>query len=146
MSGTTNIPCVYTIIRKGDKFAFLMREHTGFLDGKYTVPAGHVEGSENFRQAAIRETFEEIGVTVRPEDLKQVFTTHRNCGDHVRVDVYFEAIAWKGEPINMEPERHAKLEWFPKDNLPYDDIMNFQAFALRAIDRGEQYGEFGWTE
>lgn len=131
MRGTTNIPCVYTLIRQ---------------DGKYSLPAGHVEGSESFREAAAREAKEEINVDVTADDLKHVFTMHRHCGDHIRVDVFFEAIKWSGMPKNNEPEFHSRLEWFSDSELPLEGIMNYQAYALQRFAREERYGEFGWPE
>jgi 8-oxo-dGTP diphosphatase len=63
--GTANIPSCYTLIREGDKALFVLRENTGYMDGKYSLPAGHVEAGESFIQAAIRETFEEVGLETK---------------------------------------------------------------------------------
>jgi 8-oxo-dGTP diphosphatase len=143
MRGTTNVPSCYVLVRDGDKILFVLREHTGFMDGKYSLPAGHVEEGESFTQAAARETLEEVGLTVNPEDLKHVFTQQRNEGDHVRVDGFFEATKWQGEPHNAEPERHSKIEWKDSADLS-DDIMDYQLHALKGILAGETYSELGW--
>lgn len=145
MRGTTNVPCVYTIIRNDSgQVAFVLRENTGYMDGLHSLPAGHLEGLENFREAAVREAREEANVTVDPARLQHVHTMHRNHGDHVRVDVFFEAQDWSGEPRNSEPERHAALVWFSLDDLPFNKIMPFQAQALRHIIKKETYSETGW--
>jgi ADP-ribose pyrophosphatase YjhB (NUDIX family) len=57
MRGTTNVPSCYVLVRDGDKILFVLREHTGFMDGKYSLPAGHVEEGERFTQAAARAAF-----------------------------------------------------------------------------------------
>jgi len=144
MKGTTQVPSVYVLLRRGGKLAFVLRTHTGFMDGAYSLPAGHVEDGETFREAAIREAFEETGVKVNIDDLKYLHTMQRNRGDHVRVDVFFEAAKWEGEPTNAEPELHGELTWFLADGLPYEDIMDYQGEALRQIAAGKQYSEFGW--
>jgi len=146
VSGTLQIPCVYTLIRKDGKLLFVLREHTGYKDGTYTLPAGHVEPGESFTQAAVRECMEEVGLTVQPEDLRQLYTQHRyQSPEDIRIDVFFEAAKWTGEPRNMEPEKHGNLEWFDAENLP-ETIMDVQLHALRDIMAGQTYSELGWVE
>ena len=145
MRGTTNIPTVCVIVRKDSKILFVLREHTGWMDGKYSLPAGHVEHGESFKVSAAREALEETGLTVAPEHLTHVFTMQTNQGpDNIRVQAFFEAEQWTGEPKNMEPAVHSKIAWFEAANLPYDQIMDFQAAALKAMRTGATYGETGW--
>ena len=145
MSGTINIPCCYALIRRGDKILFVLRQNTGFMDGKYSLPAGHVEPGESFSQGAAREALEEVGVTVLPQDLQQVYAQHRyQNSESIRVDVFFEATKWSGEPVNAEPHKHAKIEWISVDDLS-DAIMDYQLRALQGILKGETYSEIGWT-
>jgi len=115
------------------------------MDGTYSLPAGHVERGESFSVAAARETLEEVGVQVSPADLTQVFTMQRyKSEDDVRVDVFFEAQDWQGEPYNAEPQRHSAIRWLDVADLP-DDVMDYQLQALRAIAAGERYAERGWN-
>lgn len=145
MSGTTNIPEVTVLIRDGKKILFVLRQNTGYADGMYAMPGGHVDADENFTDAGVREVLEEVGVTIDPADLKPLHTLHRvgKPGD-VRIGVLFEATKWTGEPKNMEPKLHAEIAWFDEDNLPYDKIIAFQAEALRSFAGGNHYGEMGW--
>lgn len=143
--GTTNVPSIYVIMRNDDKIAFLLRSSTGYKDGTHTLPAGHVEDWENYRTAAIREALEEVGVRIRPEDLDHAYTLQRYEVDNgdVRVDIFFDAKKWEGEPKNMEPHKHGELAWFSVEEMP-DTIMDYQADVLRAIARGGTYHERGW--
>jgi 8-oxo-dGTP pyrophosphatase MutT (NUDIX family) len=59
----------------------LRRFNTGYEDGNYSVPAGHLEGDETVVQAAIREAREETGVETRPGDVTVIGTMHRRSGD-----------------------------------------------------------------
>ena len=146
MRGTTQVPSVYIVIRQDNKIAFVLRSNTGFMDGKYTLPAGHVEGLETYKEAAVREAKEEVGIDVSEDDLRYLHTMQRFMGDHVRVDVFFEADKWQGEPYNAEPELHGELAWFETENLPFDKIMDFEASALGYILKGEQYSQYGWAK
>jgi 8-oxo-dGTP diphosphatase len=145
---TTNIPSIYVILRQDNKIAFLLRTNTGYKDGTYTLPAGHVEDNESYRTAAAREAMEEVGVKIIPGDLEHKYTLQRTEVDNgdVRVDIFFEANKWDGTPSNAEPEKHGELAWFDADNLPLDKIMDYQSDTLSAIARGETYSERGKFE
>jgi 8-oxo-dGTP diphosphatase len=149
MRGTTNVPEVSVIIRKGAKILFVLRQKTGYADGMYALPGGHVEHGEQFSAAAVREAKEEVDVTVKAKDLKPVLTMQRQSSggaDDVRIGPFFEALSWTGTPKNMEPERHGPIAWFDAYDLPYSKIMNFQAEALRAISKEDIYLELGWND
>ena len=141
-----NEPACYLLIRKGDKLLFVMREHTGFMDGHYSLPAGHVELDESYSTGAVREVFEEVGLKVSKDTIRHVFTQHRHTptGSHPYwTDVFFEATEWSGEPVNNEPDKHSGLEWISIHDLP-ENVMGYQRYALLQIAEGKSYGEYGW--
>ena len=52
---------VYAIIRdKEGKILFSQRKNTIFQEGKYQLPAGHMDGDESMARAMARELKEEI--------------------------------------------------------------------------------------
>jgi mutator protein MutT len=143
--GSTNIPEASVIIRneKG-QILFIQRQRTGYNDGKYCLPGGHVEYGEAFSTAAVREAKEEADITVQPEDLFPVFSMQRRItDDNIRIGIVFEARAWSDTPKSRE-SKHGPITWFDADGLPFETIMEFQANALRAIAEGKQYIETGW--
>jgi ADP-ribose pyrophosphatase YjhB (NUDIX family) len=143
MSGTTNIPGVCVIVRREDQILLILRENTGWKDGEYVVPSGHVEENESFKEAGVREVQEEVGLTIKSEDLQYLLTVHRKSIHDMRIDVYFEALVWEGEPQNMEPDKHNKVEWFSITDLP-ENIVDYIKSGLAAISKAEPYEEFGW--
>jgi len=86
------------------------RYNTGYEDGKYSVPAGHLDGGESVIQAAIREAQEELGVKVSPDSIRAVGVMHRKAGDE-RIDFFVEVSRWQGEIINNEPQKCDRLDW-----------------------------------
>jgi 8-oxo-dGTP diphosphatase len=50
----------------------LQRHGTGFEDGNYGLPAGHLEPGESVTHAAIRECREEVGIELEPSDLHAI--------------------------------------------------------------------------
>ncbi len=128
-----------------------LRQNSGYRDGEYQVPAGHVEDRESFAQCAVRELQEEANVETKIEDLKLVHVLHRLEGDkeesdkkmRQRLDVFFTAQNWSGEINNNEPHKCVELRWFPLDNLP-DNIFPYVRFVLEQYQKGTMFSETGF--
>jgi ADP-ribose pyrophosphatase YjhB (NUDIX family) len=112
-----------------NQILLLRRLNTGFRDGEYTVPAGHIDGGETILEAAVREAKEEAGVDIAVSDLTFSTVMHR-IEDEERVDFFFQAHAWTGEPFNAEPEKCDDLRWFDRDQLP-ENTVPYVRQALR---------------
>lgn len=136
----TVIPAVYIIVRKTDRVLLIRRANTGYHDGSYALPAGHVDGGESAEAAAIREVKEEVGLDIAPEDMHFVHVMHRVAeeGDHERVDFFFEARKWQGEPKNMEPEKCDDIGWFKESELPENTVM-VTRLAIENAAKGTYY-------
>ena len=136
------VPAVYIIFSKDSKILLHRRANTGYMDGKYSLPSGHLDGGESAVEAAIRETKEEIGVDINPKDLRFIHLTHRVAeeGDHERMDLYFAISKWQGRSNNAEPDKCDDIRWFEKDNLP-ENIIPAVKTALELIAHGELYSE-----
>lgn len=138
---TTNIPAVFVLFRKADKVLLVLRQNTGWSDNMYTMPAGHVEAGETFRQAAVREALEEVGLTVAPENLKHRLTLHEIKPAEGRVGITLEATSWRGEPYNAEPHMHGEVAWFELNSLP-PNLVPQALYSLEQIKAGNAYAEF----
>ena len=127
------------MLRRGDRVLMLLRSGTGYMDGYWAVPAGHVEADESVLAAALREVREEVGVTVAPDDLVPLCAMHRSRrnGDPIdeRVDFFFTASVWTGEPRLLEPDKAAGLEWFDLGALP-DLVVPHEQVVLDALRKG----------
>ncbi len=60
---------VHMLFIRDEHILLSRRFQTGYMDGYYSVPAGHLDGGETIIQAAIRETLEETGITLAPQDI-----------------------------------------------------------------------------
>jgi 8-oxo-dGTP diphosphatase len=119
-----------------------LRHNTGLLDGHYNLPAGHVEEGESVIDAAIREAQEELGITIEPEDLEFAHVMHSPLSGG-RASFFFRVRQWKGIPVNGEPHKCKKLQWFALDQLP-DNIVSFCRSALEHIQSDTPFSLCGW--
>jgi len=57
-----SVPASYLILRRGNEILLMRRKGSGYYDGWYSVPAGHVEAGELPMNALIREIKEELSI------------------------------------------------------------------------------------
>ncbi len=103
MTKTLKKVCVVFIIKDGDKYLYLKREHTGAYDGYYMFPAGHVEDGESVLNAATRELREELGIATTADD----FILRLVSPTPTHINFYFEVCRYTGTIRNNEPEKHS---------------------------------------
>jgi len=134
---------VYLILERDRKILLLLRQNVSYMSGFWGMPAGHVEQGELITDAMIRETEEEVGIKIRREDLRLVHTMFRAKHDETgeRVDFFFTADTWEGEPKNCEPDKCAEVKWFSKDALPKNVVPN-QLQAFKSIERDDPFSEY----
>lgn len=135
------IPAVYLILRRQDgNILLIKRANTGYMDGWYSMPSGHLDGGETADMAMVREAKEEVGIDIRQSDLRMVHLLHRMAeeGDHERFDVGFEATVWQGRPKNAEPEKCDELLWADPAELPAQTIPVVRQ-VIEHTNRGSFY-------
>jgi 8-oxo-dGTP diphosphatase len=111
---------VHLMLMKDGQILLLRRAGTGWADGYFTLPAGHVDGNERLVDAACREAKEEVCLTLSPEKLQLVHVMHRSDrdDDFERLDFYFECHDWAGEPTIGEPDKSDLIQWVYRDAIP----------------------------
>jgi 8-oxo-dGTP diphosphatase len=112
---------VHLFFFRGNEILLLRRFNTGFRDGEYSVPAGHLDGGETIMQAAIREAAEETGLRLVESDITFSTVMHR-IEDDERVDFFVQVQKWQDEPFNAEPEKCDDLRWVDINSLPSNTI------------------------
>ncbi len=139
----TYVGSSYLLLVQGGKILLQRRFQTGFEDGNYGVPAGHLEGKETAREGCAREVKEEIGITIKPEHMEVVHVMHRNAANDERIDFFVTATAFDGEMQNCEPHKCDDLQWFPLNSLPQNTI-DYIRVAIEAYKAGIFYSEYGF--
>lgn len=76
---------------------------------RWIAPGGKTDPGESNIESAIRESKEELGITIHPTDLSVIYEKH---DDEFGVDmVFYLCTHWTGSIRAMEPEKFDKMEW-----------------------------------
>jgi 8-oxo-dGTP diphosphatase len=138
---------VLLILAHGDRVLLALRDGTGYADGLWNLPSGKLEHGEDALTALRRETAEEIGLLLDPDEPRLVTTVHhRTSTGHARIGLTF-AVGFDpvrhGPPVNAEPHKCAGIEWFRWDALP-PETHSYSAACVEAWRRAEPLRLSGW--
>ncbi len=133
---------VHLLFFQEGKVLLSRRYQTGYMDGHYSVPAGHLDGGETVTQAAVREGREETGLDLAPQDISFACVLHR-FEDEERVDFFVRVKRWSGEPVNTEPHKCDDLRWFKLSQLP-ENLVPYVRHGLHNALMSIPFEEFGW--
>lgn len=144
------VPASYLFLLReaegGDEVLLQLRQNTGYMDGYWAAgAAGHVERGESAFDAIHREALEELAIT--DVDVRFEFTMQRTQGGEPideRVDFFFSARSWSGEPTITEPEKCAELRWCRLDDLP-SPVVPHELLALSNLGGDTAYLTHGFT-
>lgn len=138
----TMVVAAHVLLEKDGQFLLARRFKTGYEDGNFSLPAGHVEIDESCRAAAAREAEEEVAVKIELKNLELAHVMHRR-GDRESIDFFFISRKWEGTPKVNEPEKCNAVAWYHPTNLPPNTIAYIRQ-AITKVIQGEKYSEFGF--
>lgn len=128
----------YLILEKDNKILLQKRQNSGYFDGYYSVPAGHLEEKETCIDCIIREAKEEIGIDIKRENTDLIFTLGASENSNY-ICLFFKANKFDGDIKIMEPEKCSELTFFDIDNLPENLVPELRTF-LEDRKNGLIYG------
>lgn len=130
------------LINRAGEVLFGQRQNTGYEDGAWHLPSGHLEAGESVVAALIREAKEEVGVVIEPHEVEFTHVMH-NSSSGGRVAFFFTVHRWTGVPENLEPDKCSGLRWFPLGDLP-DHLIPYCRAALKEISSNFCFSIYGW--
>ncbi|MBT2398080.1 NUDIX domain-containing protein [Streptomyces sp. ISL-100] len=123
-------------------------QNAKFAQGLWDLPVGKSEPGEPITETAVRELYEETGLTVKPESLKVAHIIHGAWGVEAPngfLTVVFAAHEWTGEPENREPSKHSQVRWVETTAIP-DAFVATTASALHQyVNNGTEVSLDGWA-
>ena len=121
----------------------MRRAGTEYGEGRLAFPAGHVDLGETPTMSIIRETAEELGISLAPASLEPAGVMIRRSLEP-RVDFFFTARTWDGTPRICEPHKCTELVWATPDDLP-PGTLDYISAAIGNFGKGLHFCEYGWN-
>ncbi len=116
---------VAAIITKNDHVLLIKRKNA-HGEGSWSTPGGHLDFGETPEECAIRETQEEVGITITNVHFialtNDIFEAY---GKHY-ITLWMEAECLSGEPKVAADDEVAELGWFRWDFLPVPLFLPFK--------------------
>ena len=119
----------------------LLLHQTKKNGGNLTLVGGTVEANETPRRCLIRESIEEAGIILKPENLKLVHVLHKTTGKKRRVTLYFSTDHWDGFPHSREPQKFKRAAWYDYLNLPAK-LTGTVRHVIQEVQSKKLYSEF----
>lgn len=135
------------LCREDGDFFLIKRIDKVWGNSQWNFPGGLIEEGESIIDAAVRETQEEVGVIVAPEDFRLTHVLDVRKGgsnDKSIYGFYFMAHRWIGEALNNEPEKIADAQWFGSAQALPEGITEHALLAIEAIKKSKTYMQSGW--
>jgi 8-oxo-dGTP diphosphatase len=128
------VAAAHMVLEKKGKIYLMQRANTGYQDGCFGLPAGHLDHGETFLECAIREAKEEAGVKIQTKDVEYLHTIHKHS-EHLsenRVEIFFITKKWTGEARILEPHKCSNSGWYGKNKLP-KNMVDYVGESLKLI-------------
>ncbi|MFF4277495.1 NUDIX domain-containing protein [Streptomyces kronopolitis] len=122
-------------------------ENAKFAQGMWDLPVGKSEPGEPITETAVRELYEETGLTVKPEALRVAHIIHGAWGVEAPngfLTVVFAAHEWTGDPENREPRKHSQVRWVDANAIPEEFVGTTASALHRYLAGGSQVSFDGW--
>ncbi|WUS99182.1 NUDIX domain-containing protein [Streptomyces sp. NBC_00708] len=122
-------------------------ENAKFAQGMWDLPVGKSEPGEPITETAVRELYEETGLTVKPESLKVAHIIHGAWGVEAPngfLTVVFATHEWTGEPENREPRKHSQVRWVDVNAIPEEFVETTDSALHRYLVGGPQVSLNSW--
>ncbi len=145
MNPLTLVVGVHLVLLDDNTVLLGRRRNTGYANGMWHLPSGHMERGEPVTRSMTREAEEELDIRITDDDLALVHTLHHLDPDdgHSRLQLFFRPARYLGQVRNAKPHKCDALQWWPLDGLPSKTVP-YTVLALREIARGSALSTAGW--
>jgi 8-oxo-dGTP diphosphatase len=122
------------VIISKDRQVLLIRRRSAHGEGTWSTPGGHLEYGESLQQCAIREAWEETGVTITNPVFRAITNDVFEKEQRHYLTIWMEGTYVSGEPAIQSPREASEVGWFPWDALPEPLFLPFEHLLTGQCD------------
>ena len=123
------------MIRNTEGHILMAKVERGFFKGFWGLPGGYMNHSEEPAKGCIRETQEELGITVKLENRQPVITQRSFFRDGVSFVSFTYCGLWNGtiEDLTLKKGEIAEAKWFVLEDAIDNAVSEFDRIALESL-------------
>ena len=123
------------MIRNTEGHILMAKVERGFFKGFWGLPGGYMNHSEEPAKGCIRETQEELGITVELEDRQPVITQRSFFRDGVSFVSFTYCGIWNGtiDDLTLKKGEIADAKWFALEDAIDNAVSEFDKIALESL-------------
>ena len=123
------------MIRNTEGHILMAKVERGFFKGFWGLPGGYMNHSEEPAKGCIRETQEELGITVELEDRQPVITQRSFFRDGVSFVSFTYCGMWNGtiDDLTLKKGEIAEAKWFVLEDAIDNAVSEFDKIALESL-------------
>ena len=118
-----------------DGQVLMAKVERGHFRGFWTLPGGYMDHDEHPTTGCVRETVEELGLTVVLDDVEPVITQRIFNDEGVSFVSFTYRSTWNGnlEELTLQTEEISEAAWFTPEDAFHQAVSYFDRQALRSL-------------
>jgi len=139
----TLIPAAANVICEHGSHILLIRrsKNADTWPNHWAFPWGKLENDETFRECAIREVREEVGINFTTDDISSESFVMTRTITGTKLFYFANIHNYENVPEILEPNLIDDMAWFSVDNLP-DLLIPHHRIGLESLYAWKSYTEF----
>ena len=118
---------VVLVMIQNSKGEFLIQKRSKQKGGKYATTGGHVKTGQTSIEGMMDEIQEEIGLTVKPEELELLYST-REDNMQVFFDLYYMKKDFEISDLVLQEEEVESVKWMTIEQI--DELIKKDLFLI----------------
>ena len=107
----------------------------GHFHGFWTLPGGYMDHDEHPATGCVRETLEELGLSIVLDDVEPVITQRIFNDEGISFVSFTYRSTWNGDlsELTLQTEEISEAAWFPPQKAHDQAVSHFDREALRSL-------------